>query len=98
MERPEAPREKVLRARLDRKDGPATWEILTFTVTDLGRNSALVTARWAFRRPDRSVVWDFFDSYHLCRLRSLEVPGSHPSRLVALRAESAAFAADWHAQ
>ena len=34
MERPEAPREKVLRALLDRKDGPATWEILTFTVTD----------------------------------------------------------------
>ena len=53
---------------LNRKEGPATWEILTFTVTDLGRNSALVTVRWAFRRPNGSVVWDFVDSYHLCRL------------------------------
>jgi hypothetical protein len=51
----------------NRKEGPATWEIVDFAVTDLGRNSSLVTARWAFRRPDGSVVWDFIDSYHLCR-------------------------------
>jgi len=52
---------------VNRQEGPATWEIASFAVIDLGRNSSLVTARWAFRRPDGSVVWDFVDSYHLCR-------------------------------
>ncbi|HEV8281980.1 MAG TPA: hypothetical protein VGQ02_08995 [Candidatus Limnocylindrales bacterium] len=52
---------------LNRKEGPATWEILSFTVADLGRNSALVTSRWVFRQTDGSVVWDFVDSHHLCR-------------------------------
>jgi hypothetical protein len=50
----------------NRREGPATWEIVTFATTGLGRNSALVTARWVFRRPDDFVVWDFVDSYHLC--------------------------------
>jgi len=52
----------------NRREGPATWEILSFAVTDLGLNSSLVTARWVFRRPDGSDVWDFVDSYNLCRL------------------------------
>ena len=52
---------------VNRQEGPATWEIASFAVIDLGRNCSLVTARWAFRRPDGSVVWDFVDSYHLCR-------------------------------
>jgi hypothetical protein len=50
----------------NRREGPATWEIVTFAATGLGRNSALVTARWVFRQPDDFVVWDFVDSYHLC--------------------------------
>jgi hypothetical protein len=52
---------------VNRQEGPATWEIAGFAVIDLGRNSSLVTTRWAFRRPDGSVVWDFVDSYNLCR-------------------------------
>jgi uncharacterized protein DUF4440 len=51
----------------NRRVGPATWEMVSVAVTDLGRNSALVTARWVFRRPDGTVVWDFVDSYNLCR-------------------------------
>lgn len=51
----------------NRQEGPATWEIASFAAIDLGRNSSLVTTRWAFRRPDGSVVWDFVDSYNLCR-------------------------------
>jgi len=49
------------------QEGPATWEIASFAAIDLGRNSSLVTTRWAFRRPDSSVVWDFVDSYNVCR-------------------------------
>jgi hypothetical protein len=52
---------------LNRREGPATWEIVTFTMADLGLNSAIVTAGWVFRRPDDTVVWEFVDSYHLCR-------------------------------
>ena len=51
----------------NRREGPATWEILSFAATDLGLNSALVTTRWVFRRPDGSAVWDFVDSYNVCR-------------------------------
>lgn len=51
----------------NRREGPATWQILRFAVTGLGLNSSLVTARWVFRRPDGSDVWDFVDSYNLCR-------------------------------
>jgi hypothetical protein len=53
---------------VNRAEGPATWEMLSFSLTDLGRDSALVTARWVFRRPDGSVIWDFVDSHHFCRL------------------------------
>lgn len=52
---------------VNRNEGPATWEMLTFSLTGLGRNSALVTARWVFRRPDGSLIWDFVDSHHFCR-------------------------------
>jgi hypothetical protein len=51
----------------NRREGPAAWEILSFAVTNLGTNSSLVTVRWVFRRPDGSDVWDFVDSYNLCR-------------------------------
>jgi hypothetical protein len=53
---------------VNRNEGPATWEVLTFPPIQLGRNSALVTARWFFKRPDGSVIWDFVDSHHFCRL------------------------------
>jgi hypothetical protein len=52
---------------VNRKEGPASWEILSFSATTLGKNSALVTTRWVFRRPDGSRVWDFVDSHQLCR-------------------------------
>jgi hypothetical protein len=52
---------------VNRNEGPARWEILTFSLMELGRSSALVTARWNFKRPDGSVIWDFVDSHHFCR-------------------------------
>jgi hypothetical protein len=52
---------------VNRNEGPATWEILTYSLIELGANSALATARWVFRRPDGSVIWDFVDSHHFCR-------------------------------
>jgi Domain of unknown function (DUF4440) len=52
---------------LNRSVGPATWEMPTFSLARLGSNSALVTARWVFRRPDGTVIWDFVDSHHFCR-------------------------------
>jgi hypothetical protein len=53
---------------VNRQEGPATWEIAGFSLVEQGRSSALVVARWLFRRPDGSVVWDFVDSHHVCRL------------------------------
>jgi hypothetical protein len=53
---------------VNRNEGPARWEMPTFSLIELGRSSALVTARWIFRRPDGTVVWDFVDSHHFCRL------------------------------
>ena len=67
---------------LNRKERPATWAVVAFAVTDLGRNSSLVTARWIFRRPDRSTVWDFVDSHQLCRFEGRwKNPCSHAPRL-----------------
>jgi hypothetical protein len=70
----------------NRRVGPATWEIVTFEVTDLGYNGALITTRWVFRRQDDTVVWDFVDSYHLGRfdgrweilVRTLHDEAGHP--------------------
>jgi hypothetical protein len=53
---------------VNRREGPAIWEIVDFSLVSLGRLSALVGTRWVFRRLDGSVVWDFTDSYLLCRL------------------------------
>jgi len=65
---PQARRDYVIDFfEVNRKQGPATWEIVAFAVTGLGRNSALVAARWVFRPPDGSSVLVFVDSYHLCR-------------------------------
>jgi hypothetical protein len=52
---------------VNRAEGPATWERLESSVTIQGRNSALITTRWAFRRPDGRAVWDFIDTFWLCR-------------------------------
>ena len=52
---------------VNRREGPAKWERLTSSITRQGRNSVLMTSRWAFRRPDGSEVWDFVDTFHLCR-------------------------------
>jgi ketosteroid isomerase-like protein len=43
-------------------------ELAEFEVQDLGRNSALVTARWVSRRGDGSISSDYLDSYHFGRL------------------------------
>ena len=52
---------------VNRREGPARWERLTSQLQRLGRNAALVTTRWAFRRPDGTAVWDFVDTFQLCR-------------------------------
>ena len=52
---------------VNRAEGPATWERLSTSLTRLGRNSVLATTHWVFRRPDGTAVWDFIDSFHLCR-------------------------------
>ena len=52
---------------VNRREGPATWERVHSTFQRLGRNSVLVTTRWVFRRPDGTAVWDFVDSFQLCR-------------------------------
>ena len=52
---------------VNRREGPATWERLRSSFQRLGRNSVLVTTRWVFRRPDGTAVWDFVDSFQLCR-------------------------------
>ncbi len=51
----------------NRREGPATWERSTSSLLRLGRNSVLVTSHWAFRRPDGQSVWDFFDTFQICR-------------------------------
>jgi hypothetical protein len=53
--------------RVNRSEGPAEWERLSSTLTRLGRNSVLVTSHWVFRRPDGTDVWDFVDTFQLCR-------------------------------
>ncbi|MGH8926003.1 MAG: hypothetical protein ACRDWA_15410 [Acidimicrobiia bacterium] len=52
---------------VNRTERPALWERISSSLTRQGLNSVLVTSRWAFRRPDGTAVWDFFDTYHLCR-------------------------------
>jgi uncharacterized protein DUF4440 len=47
--------------------GPARWERVSSTFQQLGRNAMLVTTHWVFRRPDGSAVWDFHDTFQLCR-------------------------------
>jgi hypothetical protein len=51
----------------NRREGPATWERVNSSLTRLGRNSVLITTRWFFRRADGTAVWDFTDTFHLCR-------------------------------
>jgi hypothetical protein len=52
---------------VNRREGPARWERLTSEVRRLGRNAVLITTRWVFRRPDGTAVWDFVDTFQLCR-------------------------------
>jgi hypothetical protein len=42
--------------------------IPNFEVQALGRNSALITVEWVCKRADSSVVFDFWDSYHVIRI------------------------------
>jgi len=41
------------------------WEIADFNVDLPAPNGAIATVRWIVRRPDRSVIWDFGDTYVL---------------------------------
>jgi hypothetical protein len=43
--------------------GEHGWEIAEFDVARLAANGAIVTIRWVARRPDHSVIWDFWDTY-----------------------------------
>jgi hypothetical protein len=52
---------------VNRTEGPAMWERLSFSLDRQGHNSVLVTSTWAFRRPDGTAVWEVVDTYHLCR-------------------------------
>jgi hypothetical protein len=52
---------------VNRREGPARWERLNSEMQRLGRSAVLVTTHWAFRRPDGTSVWDFVDTFQLCR-------------------------------
>ncbi len=43
--------------------GEHAWEIADFHAELPTDNGAIVTVRWIGRRPDRSVIWDFDDTY-----------------------------------
>ncbi len=43
--------------------GEHSWEIAEFAVDKLAANGAVVSVRWTARQPDRSVIWDFRDTY-----------------------------------
>jgi len=43
--------------------GEHVWEIAEFKVDRLASNGAIVSVRWIARRPDRFVIWDFWDTY-----------------------------------
>jgi hypothetical protein len=46
----------------------ARWESPEVELTRLGRDSALATVRWVFRRADGTVLEDYPDTYLLVRL------------------------------
>ena len=43
--------------------GQHFWEIAEFKADQLASNGAIVSVRWIARRSDRSVLWDFWDTY-----------------------------------
>jgi hypothetical protein len=45
--------------------GSHVWHIAELDDHALGADAALTTVRWVAQRPDRSVLWDFVDSYLL---------------------------------
>jgi hypothetical protein len=51
----------------NRREGPAIWERLNSSLRRQGLNSVLVTTHWAFTRPDGTAVWDFVDTFQICR-------------------------------
>jgi len=52
---------------VNRREGPATWVRLVSDITLMGQDSAQVTTRWVYRRPDGTDVWDFVDTHLLGR-------------------------------
>lgn len=53
--------------QVNRREGPASWERLDSSLMRQGGNSVLIASHWAFTRPDGTRVWDFMDTFHLCR-------------------------------
>lgn len=49
-------------------DAGTRWECPSLRIERLGRNAALATARWVFRRPDGTVLEDYPDTYVMVRL------------------------------
>lgn len=44
-------------------EGEHVWEIAGLDILQPAPNGAIVTVHWIARRPDRSILWDFLDSY-----------------------------------
>jgi ketosteroid isomerase-like protein len=53
--------EELLSSNQDQ--GPHIWSIGDLDMHPLGRDATMITVRWIARRPDRSLLWDFLDSY-----------------------------------
>jgi hypothetical protein len=47
------------------RHGPHTWSIGHVKLQPMGPDAALATVRWIALRLDKSVLWDFLDSYLL---------------------------------
>lgn len=51
-----------------RQEGYANAEIHNFELISMGQHGGIVTVEWVCRRNDGTVVFDFWDSYHLIRI------------------------------
>lgn len=51
-----------------RRQGYARAEIPQCDVKMLGKNSALVSVNWVCKKDDGTVVFDFWDSYHIVNM------------------------------
>jgi hypothetical protein len=47
----------------NQQEGQHTWSVGNLQMYPPGGDAVLITVRWLARRTDRSIVWDFLDSY-----------------------------------